>query len=61
MHHALEPLIFFQRSACMVVFCGISHSPIVGGLTVFTEPRVDANPIENVFLQKPVAVMPLQR
>ena len=61
MHHALEPLIFFERSACMVEYCGISRSPVIGNLTVFTVPRVNANQIENVLLQKPVAVLPLQR
>jgi len=55
-----EPLIFVELSARMVEFCGTSRSPVAGDLTVFTVPRVNANKVKKIPLQKPVAMLPLQ-
>jgi len=55
-----EPVIFVELSPRMVKYFGTSRSPVEGDLTVFTVPRVDANKIKNIPLQKPMAVLPLQ-
>jgi hypothetical protein len=57
---AFEPLIFVELSPRRVKFCSTSRPPVDGDLTVFTVPRVDANKIKNIPLQKPMAVLPLQ-
>ena len=59
LRHAFEPLIFVELSARVVEFSGSSRSPVAGDLTVFAVPRVHANKVKNIPLQKAVAVLPL--
>jgi hypothetical protein len=56
-----EPSILVDLSARMIEFRATFCLPVVTDLTVITVPRVNAKQLESVFLQKPVAVMPLQR